>query len=961
MSAVTPTPLTAPQLAALRTDNQHSRLYLAIYTPQTVYTAMVNQTFTSYDMISQITIDTGAGTLADVLPGMTCLVGSTPGASDIGRVRVRETPTTTTLKIGETSDVAWANNQYLTIVDDLNIWPRHVRMNGSIPLMDVDITYTDQHSKFAPVPVMGANAVVWLNGASATVTFDGSTAYAPGSTIASWSWTVSAGASITGGTTATPTVTVTAAGTYRVACTVTSAAGASSTGYRYIFAFDDSHPAESDFALQSCSADADSGGWSFGISTPDTALAAKINAGTLVILFERAASGSVGPIAGRENIVAMGWVVGETITTDPESGSTSFTVDNLAGWLKRIPAFPVGLDIKTTAAAWTDMPGLTVDRYLWHLLTWRTTATKITDCILTGDTRYAGRLSASGTSLWEQMTTIAGETILARVAVNRLNQLCAYIPPKYGGTAVNLMTITDADRAKTLTTPRQIISQSAQITLSGISVNAEGTAQTYFSLSPGHVMKRTGTQSARDRLLLTSQTQANTLAGILAGEMNNPTPEISIEWNWPNRSFDIAPAVTAALNGAVIACEGVDISHDPTTGRLSVTTKFSGQPTAEIGMNGDIPGLPATPGFPPPPPPPPLPPPALPPLGTIPARGVVMMAKDRLFYCADINATTPHWADYGGGNVWALGGGTIATHMGVHRYGTRVYMFSVPSPDVWGRVYLAEPSLGRPASEWIGPAYIRACEALGSDTTASFGVEQLAVDPITGSALIVAGPLNSSNLLSPTWYWTSASGMPQRQNFISAYTLSQEQVNPAYIFGRGYAGMHSRLVTLFPSSTSDNGLTSTRVIGGPPIDHAVLVGETGRIMSHNQESSDGGLTWSAWSPGPGFIIGFPNSQCTFAASADGSVYLSGNAARNAVIRSTDGGNNWTTVSSLGGVDFSIGFCSVAPGIWLRCGDFGVWVSFDDGVTWINKTGNLQDDFGIGADKHLSSIGIDYFA
>src|SRR5688572_27942828 len=133
---------TSPELELFRTPGQWSRLRAAIFQPTVIYTALINQTFPSLDQILEITYDTGSGTLANVLSGMTLLIGSTAGAHDIGIVRLRDKDSTK-FYIGETSDVSFANNQHLTVINDFGLWARQVKLTAGVPYMDGGIAYTN--------------------------------------------------------------------------------------------------------------------------------------------------------------------------------------------------------------------------------------------------------------------------------------------------------------------------------------------------------------------------------------------------------------------------------------------------------------------------------------------------------------------------------------------------------------------------------------------------------------------------------------------------------------------------------------------------------------------------------------------------------------------------------------------------------------------------------------------------
>src|SRR5665648_971993 len=115
--------ITSGELAKLRAGKQASKLFLAIHNPTTVYTARVNQA-TFGDPIVQVTYDGGSGTVADVLPEMLMLVGSSAGAYDKGYARIRTTPGATEFYIGVTSEIEFEDDDYLTIVDAMPIMPK---------------------------------------------------------------------------------------------------------------------------------------------------------------------------------------------------------------------------------------------------------------------------------------------------------------------------------------------------------------------------------------------------------------------------------------------------------------------------------------------------------------------------------------------------------------------------------------------------------------------------------------------------------------------------------------------------------------------------------------------------------------------------------------------------------------------------------------------------------------------
>jgi hypothetical protein len=270
--------ITANELVKLRRDGQHSRLYLAIHQPAVIFRAQVNQTFSTTDKVIEITYDGADGDYTDILVGQTVWIGTSEGGLDRGRARIRKTPTDTIIYIGETSEIAWEEDLYLTVVDEFGLWPKHlyIATDGTV-YMDQDVAYTDQHTDQDPVPVMGPPAVKYYQGTlggANTVTLDfdaGDSWVLAGAAITGYSWAAPLAASIVDGNTSTPEITYDAPGTYRVACTVTADNGKSTTGYRAVMIYDDTQAPITAFELLDCGGSADRGGWDFGVRMSDDA------------------------------------------------------------------------------------------------------------------------------------------------------------------------------------------------------------------------------------------------------------------------------------------------------------------------------------------------------------------------------------------------------------------------------------------------------------------------------------------------------------------------------------------------------------------------------------------------------------------------------------------------------------------------------------------------------------------
>lgn len=602
---------------------------MAVLQPPTVYTARVNQTFSTKDKILEVTYDGGIGTLANVKADMMMLIGSSAGAHDKGIVRIRKAPTSTIFYVGENSDAKWADNLYLTVLADFDLWPRHITLSGSTPLMDGEIAYSNQHSLFDPVPVMGSHRILKLEDTDVSSEWDGSASWVYDSSISAYAWVCATASSSSNMNTSTPTINFDDFGWHLVYLTVTAANGKTAAGARYVGVWDDEHPLSPSAEIGTPYIDMSAGGWQFPVTLYTGATLSDIRDRALVILFAEdhygATAQSIGPLEGCENIIAIGRIAGETIDWNPEQGKVDFTVQGAHHWFGQMKGFPSGLQMVTgTPAAWTEMGSLTVGRALWHFLHWRTTATRVMDVFVTDDARLQTEVSSMGGKLWGQIAEFTFNTILANVGVDRFGRFISQIDPQMipeadRSSIPTVMTITKKDWQGTPNIERVTVEETGLIDLSGVSVNSSARGTSFFSLSPGHVMKRYGDDEVIDHLsAFDAQAENNQQAGLILGWRDNEFPQIDFELSANNRLFDCYPnqyaetTIEAADTPRGIAYSGklipryVALPQDE-GGFCYTEISFEAVTVEQNSTDGDIPFSPADVSAPPIPSFPPLP------------------------------------------------------------------------------------------------------------------------------------------------------------------------------------------------------------------------------------------------------------------------------------------------------------------------------------------------------------------
>jgi hypothetical protein len=179
-------------------DHYRYDKYLYIHPAETVFAARVNQASFTYP-IAEVEFDTiTVGAFTDAKFGLTVLFGSTEGASDLGRQRIRATTSATTLKIGWSSrgvrdgEVNLADDAYITVIDDYRAWAKIPRItNDGTLYKDYNIT-AGIGILSPPVANGGVGILDFFDPITEVITkdFDGTSSFttSPGATITTYAW-----------------------------------------------------------------------------------------------------------------------------------------------------------------------------------------------------------------------------------------------------------------------------------------------------------------------------------------------------------------------------------------------------------------------------------------------------------------------------------------------------------------------------------------------------------------------------------------------------------------------------------------------------------------------------------------------------------------------------------------------------------------------------------------------------
>lgn len=978
--------ITAGEFTTLRKSGHSSQLYLAFLVPASVYTARLAALPSSNDMVASITYTSGVGTLANVKVGMTLYVGSTAGAFDLGMAYIRKDPISGTFYISEQSKIIWTANCYLTVVRDFDLWAKHIHMSGTTIQMDYDIAYSDQHTSFNPVPVLGVHRVAKLTGVTVVVQLGpdtGEASWVYGSTISTYLWSVPTAVSVSNTAIAKPTATFNSVGWHACYCTVTAANGKSKTGVRWVYIWNDANLPTTVFQLKGWSEDYESGGVGCRVVLSDQANLTEIRERSLCILFSADRYGpydastetSVGQVTGCEHIRFIGRVGDEGIEYDYDQGTVTLELYNNRYWFNKIETFPTGVEIaKNTPSKWTDMPALTVDRGIWHLLEWRSTATAIMDITLSGDTRYSPEVSSGSGNLWAQMYSFAFSQIMARVQVDAFNRMFVSIDPQIvpassRTTIVEVATLTKVDFLSGVSIDKQIVPETSMIDVSGVGIDAFGAGSAFFALSPGHVYDQYGSSEVIDKLLVASQAGLNQLAGLIFGWRINKYKEINITLAGNNNMISCFPR-----QYIVFTVESSDspreeaismrwiprsrsVDYDNETGaweyKLSIEAEtFEQNSVAYVPPSGDDISIPPLPPLPPLPDFTPITPDDT---GTG-GPAVVLLIDDNygIIRTDNFNDVSPTWQFWNTG----IDSGDLPYILGAGSDGGKEsQVFTTPSGGVYIAVYEHQytrwydrlyyaPAIGGTFTKVIDQTWLNAICGPGDRNGKIFAV---GYNPLKSNevAMIIGDDYTKRFMLGSVGTYVQKSTFGANTNFSGNITFGGNQ----WAFDLRYAA--DAYWVRFSASGSYVGV-STPGLGQGAYNHVrqgtsatTFVVHGGVFPTANKGlwySNDNGATFAQITPGP--INGLFGN---LAVSSDGANMMSGYdyfGARRG--RSTDGGYTWD------GSFFTYGnwFCYAYAG---GLGSSSKWIlgrayvrySDDAGANWVAKEGNLAFILPIG--------------
>lgn len=335
-------------------------------------------------------------------------------------------------------------------------------------------------------------------------------------------WDVKDG-TITAGSTTTAAITVTfPAGFRHVRLTVTDAGNGKSTRREIpVWAHDTSGNTPLAVRMRTASATRENG-WRAEFDLPIRAQNAldALPDGALTVYWEDERYGSTAAsygsnVTGRSHIKFVGFLIRETIELVPGDNTVAFDAEGPLAILEQTPALPQ-LMISGTAANWNNVKALTVNRALWYLARWHTSALTYFDFLRPdGSDLSFARIAVQDTSSIAAQLRDVAESIAVDVTCDRLGRLLFvrnfdYLSSADRSGRTKAYDLTTADMLS-LDMPREHRGSVKFVRGEGITT-AGGPV---FSNAPGNAPAWFGTRNETySRQIVTSQTELNRRTGL---------------------------------------------------------------------------------------------------------------------------------------------------------------------------------------------------------------------------------------------------------------------------------------------------------------------------------------------------------------------------------------------------------------------------------------------------------------
>lgn len=559
------TQLSPSDLNTARTRPQSTQLNLIVFQPRTVFQAQVNNASIARGARTIDFDSVSSGSYLNIEAGMTLLIGSTPGGKDIGRIRVRSASSSQII-VSENSNIAWANDLYLTVLRYFELWPVFPRIiqdpsdpENVIFYKDYDVAYTNQNSILGTFVNAGPHRPVILEGGSAQVWYSSTGSFNVKGDSLTYNWAFEGGTP-TGSTSADPGyVTYNTPGDYVTRLIVTSSSGAVDTTYRYVSVRNKIGQGSNTPIVRWASGDLtgsrSEGGQSIDFTVFDTM---GIDDNAVIMLYSDDWYGSNhislgGNYPNSSNIFFVGYVDKGTLRRDYEHSTVSFTATSITGLMKNAVGFSVSVESTGAPSTWYELLDMDVRRALYHYFRWHTTVLNISDFEFKGADYKIQYFDADRASMYDAVDNLMRGTLVGKLVADRQGKLWAEVDARaYSnptGTFTPIMEITNRDWANEPGIEQIYADEYSYVEMGGIqySGNITGTFQALMACAPGSAPSFRGRIEKSQGLALGGQPHLNQLVANVFANYNSRFPSMDMQVSANLRNLDIAPQESSRI------------------------------------------------------------------------------------------------------------------------------------------------------------------------------------------------------------------------------------------------------------------------------------------------------------------------------------------------------------------------------------------------------------------------------
>jgi hypothetical protein len=635
--------ITPAEQTLLRSRPHETSLWLSIYDPEVALACQVNCPTGTAPGLRDIPTDTIThGAYVNIELGMTMYVGTTPGARDVGRIRVRYA-SGTVITVGDNSDINWQDDQYLTVLDFWEIESVYPRIDvpdwndptHQVWYKDYDVAYTNQNSVLGSLICMGPHHAGFIHPdtglAYVYYSSTGTVAFGVPNGNFSCAWEFEGGTPATSVANIPGWVTYNTPGHYTTKLTVTNLnSGAVDVSYRHISIYErpeaGTHNPILNWELVSLDGSRDNNGYTARVKVRENI--SSVVDGALMIIFAEDKYGGIAQSIGgnylnREKTVFVGYIIDGSINYDYENNSVEFTVGSPTEIMKLSEGFGVALNNSTDPtgqaasdpdipSAWVLMLDMNCRRALYHYLKWHSTVFLTNDFTFEGTDKYINYFDANRESLFDAVNNLMKGTLRGAVVCDRQGKIWAEVDIGATNNATGTFPVAmDIDRQDWIGTPTIEETQNYQtsyIEMGGIEFNAySGTSVAHLACAPGPTPSYRGNVQTIEGLALNSQADLNELVGNVFAYINSRYGHVGLDLAGDYRNIDIAPqeiltlSLDATDNPQHIAWNkkafhptSINWSYDPLKGAFMPTLELHEVTQGFAGSTIIIPPIPPT-------------------------------------------------------------------------------------------------------------------------------------------------------------------------------------------------------------------------------------------------------------------------------------------------------------------------------------------------------------------------------